>query len=348
MRPRTRCWPAAAVFAGDGTAINSGPLRRTSHRGVQAAHRRRPGGRGPGPRGGELQAPRLALQPAAFLGRAVSDLARAGRRRAADRPDARRAGRGLAGGPARDNGLQIARQPDPPLDKAPADWLFVTLDGKRYKRETNTMPQWAGSCWYYLRFLDPKNDKALVDPRGRAGLDAGRSVRRRRGTRRAAPALCPLLAQGALRPRAVSTSEPFQKLVNQGMILGEIESPAIKRPMALGSAPRWSTPSDDAHPRIRASASRRVPCAWPSSRREKQRRKLRAPTITTDVRLESRVLEDVESPRQRGQSGRGGAGIRGRRAAAVRDVHGPAGGHQAVEHGRASAACAASSTACGG
>ena len=55
-------------------------------------------------------------------------------------------------------------EPTPPLDKAPEDWLYVTIDGKRYKRETNTMPQWAGSCWYYLRFLDPKNNKALVDP----------------------------------------------------------------------------------------------------------------------------------------------------------------------------------------
>ena len=54
--------------------------------------------------------------------------------------------------------------PEPPLEAAPAGWLYVTIDGKRYKRETNTMPQWAGSCWYYLRFLDPKNSTALVDP----------------------------------------------------------------------------------------------------------------------------------------------------------------------------------------
>ena len=53
-------------------------------------------------------------------------------------------------------------RPEPPLDKAPDSWLFPTVDGVRYKRETNTMPQWAGSCWYYLRFLDPKNDQAMV------------------------------------------------------------------------------------------------------------------------------------------------------------------------------------------
>ncbi|MEX0820207.1 MAG: class I tRNA ligase family protein, partial [Pirellulaceae bacterium] len=53
---------------------------------------------------------------------------------------------------------------EPPLGKAPEEWLYPVIDGKRYRRETNTMPQWAGSCWYYLRFIDPKNDQAFVDP----------------------------------------------------------------------------------------------------------------------------------------------------------------------------------------
>jgi leucyl-tRNA synthetase len=53
--------------------------------------------------------------------------------------------------------------PEPPLEQAPESWLYPTIDGRRYNRETNTMPQWAGSCWYYLRFLDPVNDRALVD-----------------------------------------------------------------------------------------------------------------------------------------------------------------------------------------
>ena len=121
----------------------------------------------------------------------------------ADRRDPRRCGPRTCRSICREQMTFDAQHdsPEPPLEKAPHDWLYVTLDGKRYKRETNTMPQWAGSCWYYLRFLDPKNDQALVDPRGREGLDAGRSVRGRGGARRAAPALRPLLAQGALRPR---------------------------------------------------------------------------------------------------------------------------------------------------
>jgi leucyl-tRNA synthetase len=56
--------------------------------------------------------------------------------------------------------------PEPPLARAD-EWVNVELDlgdgPKPYRRETNTMPQWAGSCWYYLRYLDPTNQAALVD-----------------------------------------------------------------------------------------------------------------------------------------------------------------------------------------
>ncbi len=58
-------------------------------------------------------------------------------------------------------------EPETPLSRK-KDWVNVELDLgdglKSYTRETNTMPQWAGSCWYELRYLDPRNDKALVDP----------------------------------------------------------------------------------------------------------------------------------------------------------------------------------------
>jgi leucyl-tRNA synthetase len=57
--------------------------------------------------------------------------------------------------------------PETPLSRA-RDWVEVTLDlgdgPKRYTRETNTMPQWAGSCWYEIRYLDPANEAAMVDP----------------------------------------------------------------------------------------------------------------------------------------------------------------------------------------
>ena len=44
------------------------------------------------------------------------------------------------------------------------DWLNVEIDGVKGRRETNTMPQWAGSCWYYIRYIDPHNDKQICDP----------------------------------------------------------------------------------------------------------------------------------------------------------------------------------------
>ncbi len=113
--------------------------------------------------------------------------------------------------------------PDPPLEQAPEDWLYLTIDGKRYKRETNTMPQWAGSCWYYLRFLDPRNDQTLIDRQvEKAWMPVDVYIG---GAEHAVLHL--LYARfwhKVLFDRGlVSTVEPFHKLVNQGMILGEME-----------------------------------------------------------------------------------------------------------------------------
>jgi len=112
-------------------------------------------------------------------------------------------------------------RPEPPLDKAPNDWLYPTIDGKCYKRETNTMPQWAGSCWYYLRFLDPTNKNAPIDAEiEKAWMPVDLYVG---GAEHAVLHL--LYARfwhKVLYDRGiVSTREPFRKLVNQGMILGE-------------------------------------------------------------------------------------------------------------------------------
>lgn len=114
-------------------------------------------------------------------------------------------------------------RPEPPLAKAPADWLYVTEGERRYRRETNTMPQWAGSCWYYLRFIDPRNNAAAFD---RHKEQAWMPVDLYVGG--AEHAVLHLLYSRfwhkVLYDRGyVSTVEPFQRLVNQGMILGEME-----------------------------------------------------------------------------------------------------------------------------
>ena len=117
----------------------------------------------------------------------------------------------------------------PPLARA-KDWVYLP-DGSM--RETNTMPQWAGSCWYYLRYLDPKNEERFV----------GEGPERYWMGTWAAPHHKPLpgvdLYVGGTEHAVlhllyarfwhkvlydlgyVSTPEPFYKLVNQGLILGE-------------------------------------------------------------------------------------------------------------------------------
>ena len=114
--------------------------------------------------------------------------------------------------------------PDPMLSKAPAEWLYSTAaDGTRLKRETNTMPQWAGSCWYYLRFADPTNSKQFLDPAiEKSWLPVDLYVG---GAEHAVlHLLYSRFWHKVLFDRGhVSTVEPFQRLVNQGMILGEVE-----------------------------------------------------------------------------------------------------------------------------
>jgi len=102
-------------------------------------------------------------------------------------------------------------------------WLYITdpKTGKKARRETNTMPQWAGSCWYYLRFCDPGNDeKAWSDEAEKYWMPVDLYVG---GVEHAVLHLLyarfwhKVLYDLGL----VSTKEPFKKLVNQGLILGE-------------------------------------------------------------------------------------------------------------------------------
>lgn len=103
------------------------------------------------------------------------------------------------------------------------DWVNVTdpETGKKGKRETHTMPQWAGSCWYFLRYIDPKNPEKLADFET---LKKWLPVDVYIGG--AEHAVLHLLYARFWHKflfdiGAVPTKEPFQKLYNQGMILGE-------------------------------------------------------------------------------------------------------------------------------
>lgn len=106
-----------------------------------------------------------------------------------------------------------------PLSNA-TDWLIVTdKNGRKGRRETNTMPQWAGSCWYYLRFVDPTNDQ---EPFSKSAENYWMPVDLYIGG--AEHAVLHLLYSRFWHKvlfdlGIVSTDEPFQKLFNQGMIL---------------------------------------------------------------------------------------------------------------------------------
>ena len=107
----------------------------------------------------------------------------------------------------------------PPLEKA-TEWINVDVNGRKGKRESNTMPQWAGSSWYYLRYIDPHNDNAIADKKL---LDHWLPVDVYIGG--AEHAVLHLLYarfwhkflkdQGVL-----NCDEPFMKLFHQGMVLG--------------------------------------------------------------------------------------------------------------------------------
>jgi len=102
-----------------------------------------------------------------------------------------------------------------------ADWRFFQKDGRWYARETNTMPQWAGSCWYYLRFIDPRNETEIC-----ARKLAERWLPVDLYVGGAEHAVLHLLYarfwhKVLFDAGVVPTNEPFKKLVHQGMILGE-------------------------------------------------------------------------------------------------------------------------------
>ena len=202
--------------------------------------------------------------------------------------------------------------PEGPLATAGA-WL-ETVDqttGKRARRETNTMPQWAGSCWYYLRFIDPTNDERLVDPKLEqywlpVDLYVGGSEH----------AVLHLLYarfwhKVLYDAGVVSTPGAVLKLVHQGMIFGELEFTR----MDGGSAcpPTVSTTSRQQGDRVRAAANDDA-CATCTGRGAR--------------------LQDEQEPRQRRESRRHRRALRRRRVPALRDVHGPARASEAVEHAR--------------
>ena len=220
--PRRGCWDGSAAFIADGTAINSGPYNGLSTPEFKqkiaedlaaraSAGRRSTTSCATGSSAGSISGASRSRSCTSWTRRAN----RTGRIRALEPEDL------PLDLPEKMDSTPSTTSPTPPLGQGPARLALRHARRRRYKRETNTMPQWAGSCWYYLRFLDPKNSQALVDPAmEKAWMPVDLYVG---GAEHAVLHL--LYARfwhKVLFDRGyVSTAEPFHKLVNQGMILGE-------------------------------------------------------------------------------------------------------------------------------
>ena len=198
--------------------------------------------------------------------------------------------------------------PEPPLARA-EDWVHVELDlgdgPQRYRRETNTMPQWAGSCWYYLRYLDPTNADALVDPEIERYWMVGDGAPTAASTSTsAAPSTrCCTSSTRASGTRCCSTSghvstpEPFHRLFNQGTITA-------------------AAFTDERGVYVEASEVEERDGSW----------------FHDGAEVDAPRRQDGQEPEERGRARRHLPRLRRRHAAALRDVHGPARRQPAVEH----------------
>ncbi|MBI4912272.1 MAG: leucine--tRNA ligase [Acidobacteria bacterium] len=149
------------------------------------------------------------------------------------------------------------------------DWRFFRRDGQWYARETNTMPQWAGSCWYYLRFMDPGNPDAAWSKEAAArwlpvDLYVG-------GAEHAVLHLLYARFWHKVLHDAgfVSCPEPFARLVHQGMILGEVEYTAYKSSEGFVSR-EWVVALPDGGYRHRSGGQELTPVRVPEEAVEKR------------------------------------------------------------------------------
>ncbi|MFL2540362.1 MAG: class I tRNA ligase family protein [Candidatus Latescibacterota bacterium] len=109
----------------------------------------------------------------------------------------------------------------PPLHRAGTDWSAIEIDGLQYHRELNVMPQWAGSCWYFLRFIDPQNTDVFCDT-SKEGYFMPVDLYIGGAEHAVLHLLYARFWHKVLYDLGhISTPEPFKKLFNQGMITAD-------------------------------------------------------------------------------------------------------------------------------
>ena len=218
--------------------------------------------------------------------------------------------------------------PGGPLARAQA-WRYFQRDGRWFARETNTMPQWAGSCWYFLRFLDPQNQTEPFSP---AAYDNWMPVDIYVGG--AEHAVLHLLYARFWHKvlfdlQLVKHKEPFLKLVHQGMILGEVEYATYRdttgRPVDVGSVDNEA----DTGPRNRRTGEALTLVKLGEADIQKSGAGF---VLKTDpsVRVSAIAHKMSKARGNVADPGRHGPRLRRGRPASIRDVHGSAGRRKAL------------------
>ena len=296
----------AAAYTGDGPHVNSRVPRRARQRGGQGQGHRV--ARGQEARRAEhpLQAARLAVLAPALLGRAVPDLraARRHRRSWCRRTSCRSRCRRSTSTSRRRDGAAAARA---------REGLAARTDGAG-TRETNTMPQWAGSCWYYLRFLSPQRDDVAWDPAEEkywmpVDLYVG-------GNEHAVLHLlyARFWHKVLFDAGFVSTKEPFQRLFHQGMIhKSSLKDPATNKYYGFDEVEEREGKGIDP---TTSNLAQLASATWYVK--------------GTNTRLEPKLDKMSKSRLQRRQPRRHGQRVRRGRDADVRAVHGTARGRRGV------------------
>ena len=230
--------------------------------------------------------------------------------------------------------------PEPPLSKA-KDWLTVRRDGRSFTRETNTMPQWAGSCWYYLRYIDPTNPDRFVDPEKErywmpvdlyvGGVEhAVLHLLYARFWHKVLYDLGHVVDGGAVRPAREPGAHPRRDgvprvLTEDGTLVTASDAKDLNEEATEDGTRLIATHAKTGAKLIGKRLS--------EEEVEKTANGFRLRS-NPNVRVDARSFKMSKSRGQRRQPRRHREGLRRRHVPPLRDVHGPAGGPEAVEHAR--------------
>ncbi len=330
---RAKILAGEAVFTEHGTAIHSGPYDGQPTAEMQKNIVADLAKRGQGRQAINYKLRDWLFSRQHFWGEPFPDPARARRRRPADRTGPHDSARATAGRSARAEDFRFARQP---RSAAGAGTGRLAVGYHRWPPLQARNQHHAPMGRLVLVLPAVSRSQKSAGP-GRSGLErAWMPVDLYVGG--AEHAVLHLLYarfwHKVLFDRGhVTTPEPFRRLINQGMILGEMEITGYQRADGSWASAELVVAGPDGKPIVKSSGET-AHVGPPVGRASPQARRSARAGRRSGGPARQPCPQDVEKPGQRRQSGRSGQAIRCRFAAAVRDVHGPVGSDQALEHGR--------------